>query len=378
MSRTSFAQRVLAMLGLLVLGTMALLAVEMGLAGVDAQSWLRSHWHPLHGLYLRNKAAVDLAVLIVGTSVPAVAGGAAILRKFYYAEIMLPRRLQELANSLKERHLAHRVELLAYVHGSFNTRDFLAPVIFSNPISKLLSIVGYVSRRNQARYFATSIGVLDDQIKTLSTKIQDIQNQKVTGHLIRAAYFTAQASGLDAASAEKRKSIGDARSEYMAALELSAIDLDALEGAAAQSRALEDEASELQYLNRIVATADSKKQPLPHARALRQIAEIYDKRTQPQSWNEARARLVIAIRLLETRIAYGTEEVSEMATAQLLFGEVQTKREKFSAARAALLRADGLFNTLNGARGAKGKARVREALVRLDAASDDKEAPGDE
>ena len=378
MARTSFAQRVLAVLGLLVLGTMALLAVEMGLMGVEVQSWLRSRWHPLHELYLSNKAAVDLAILVVGTSVPAVAGGLAILRKFYYAEIMLPRRLQELANALKERHLAQRVELLAYVHGTFKTRDFLAPVIFSNPVSKLLNMAGYVSTRNQARFFATSVGMLDDQIKTLNVKIEDIQNQKVTGHLIRAAYFAAQGTELEATSPDGRKSIDNARTEYLAALELRVTDLDALEGAAAQSRALGDEISELQYLNRIVAAADQKKEPLRHARAQRQIAEIHGKRALAKSWDEARTRLVTATRLLEPRIAFGTEEVAEMAAAQLLYGEVQTKREKFSAARAALQRAEDLFSTLDGERGADGKRRVKDARARLDAAAGDKEAPGDE
>ena len=378
MARTSFAQRVLTALGLLVLATMALLAVEMGLMGADAQSWLRSQWHPLHELYLRNKTAVDLAILVVGTSVPAVAGGLAILRKFYYSEIMLPRRLQELANALKERHLAQRVELLAYVQGAFKTRDFLAPVIFSNPVSKLLNLVGYVSTRNQARFFATSVGMLDDQIRTLNTKIEDLQNQKVTGHLIRAAYFSAQASELEAGGPDRRGSIESARKEYLTALDLRELDLDALEGAVAESRALEDETGELQYLNRIVTAADPKKQPLRHARAQRQIAEIHGKRALSKSWDEARTRLVTATRLLEQRIAYGTEEVSEMAASQLLYGEIQTKREKFSAARTALQRADDLFSTLNGERGADGKRRVKDARARLDAAAGDKEAPGDE
>ena len=378
MAASSFAQRVLLALGLMVLATMALLAVEMGLLGEDAQEWLRSYWHPLQVLYYNNKSAADMAILIIGTSVPAVTGGLAILKGFYFAEVMLPMRLQELATALKEKHLTHRAALLAYVQGPFKTKDFLVPAISSDPISKILSLFGYVSMRNRARHFATSVGLLEDQIKTLEIKIEDIQNQKVTGHLIRAAYFTAQAAELRAANSDWKKSIQSARAEYAAALKLREHDLNALEGAARQSRLLEDETNELHYLNRITVAADQTKHPLQHARALRQIAEIYDKRASTQSWNEARSRLVTAARLLEQRIAYGTEEVEEMAKTQLVYGDVQTKREKFIASRTALSRANDLFDTLTDERGKVGKDLVKAAIARLDAAAGDKEATGDE
>lgn len=378
MATSVFAQRVLRVLGFLVLVTMALLAIEMGLVGPAPQSWLREFWRPVRDLYLANKPPADMAILIIGTSVPAVTGGLAILKGFYYAEIMLPKRLQELTSALKVRHLVQRSELLAYVNRPFKTRDFLVPAILSNPFSWLLSLSGHVSTRNQARQFATSVGVLDDQIKTLTITIEDFQNRKVTAHLIRAAYFVADASKHQAGTAEWRTSIETTRAEYVAALSLRERDLDALEGAAAQSRTLMDEPSELLYLNNLVAAADQKKHPLVHARAQRQIAEICDKRALPKSWDEARTRLVTASRLLEQRTAYGTAEVAEMATVQLVYGEVQTKREKFSAARTALDRSRELFGTFQGNAKSEGQLRVAAAMKRLDAAAGDREAPGDE
>jgi hypothetical protein len=65
-----------------------------------------------------------------------------------------------------------------------------------------------------------------------------------------------------------------------------------------------------------------------------------------------------------------------MARTELLYGEVQTKREKFSAARDALRHAQELFATLNSSNGADGATKVVEAIKRLDIAARDREAPG--
>ena len=65
-----------------------------------------------------------------------------------------------------------------------------------------------------------------------------------------------------------------------------------------------------------------------------------------------------------------------MARTELLFGEVQTKREKFSAARDALEHAAKLFATINNTEAEQGRALVEEASKRLEVAARDKEAPG--
>ena len=67
-----------------------------------------------------------------------------------------------------------------------------------------------------------------------------------------------------------------------------------------------------------------------------------------------------------------------MAKTQLVYGDVQTKREKFIASRTALSRANDLFDTLTDERGKVGKDLVKAAIARLDAAAGDKEATGDE
>lgn len=85
-----------------------------------------------------------------------------------------------------------------------------------------------------------------------------------------------------------------------------------------------------------------------------------------------------ASKALEPRVAFGTPEVIEMATILALLGEVQTKREKFSAARTALERAETLFGTIKGNDGVSGGSRVEQALNALNEASRDDGAPGDD
>jgi len=67
-----------------------------------------------------------------------------------------------------------------------------------------------------------------------------------------------------------------------------------------------------------------------------------------------------------------------MAAILTLLGEVQTKREKFSAARTALDRAESLFATIKGRAGTSGGSRVEQALNALDEASRDDGAPDDD
>src|SRR5215469_13144937 len=102
MATSSFARRVLWSLVFFVCATTILLATYVGIFGEAAQVWVQAETLPLRLAYRANEVAVDLAVVIIGTTVPAVIGGLAILKGFYYAEMNLPRRLQELADAPRE------------------------------------------------------------------------------------------------------------------------------------------------------------------------------------------------------------------------------------------------------------------------------------
>jgi hypothetical protein len=379
MATSAFARRVLWFLVFFVCISLALLATYIGMFGEAAQIWLHTHLLPLRATYRAHKGAVDLVALVIGTSVPVVTGGLAILRGFYYAEINLPKRLQELVDAARQQHLHQRPRILSYVKTPFDTTDFLTPTILANPFSELLKLVGWVSLRNQARDFATSVDQFTAEIRTLNLKREDIENRKVTGHFLRAAYFEA---GALAAEDQRDQSpnwkigVESALKEYKAVLALRPDDLDALHWAAVQCHRLEDEAAESKYLETTITVAAQKKNNLAQARALRKSARIIDLRSSPNEWNAARAQLVTARRLIEHKAGGGTPEARELAETLLLYGDVQTKREKFRAARRALNRAALLFATTPADVRQSGKERVNHALARLDEAFGDKEAFG--
>jgi hypothetical protein len=355
----------------------SILLIDMGVFGAELQSRLRTAMELVQDANKANKEAVEFALKLAGLVVSAVVGALGILRTFYYAEIMLPKRLQELADKVKHQHLVQRRELLAYVNGPFSTKDFLVPTIFANPFAKLGSLCGYLSIRNQARQFANSVERLDGEIKTLATTMEDFKERKVTAHLVRAAFHQAVALTFEITTLDWRRSMELAREEFIAALTLRPDDLNALDGAACQSRVLTDENNELIYLNRIVVAAKINEFPLQHARAQRQIAEIFANKGQPRLLDEARSRLDTAIGALTGRASASTQEASEMATAERVYGEVQTKREKFTAARNALMRANYFYGTVDGPYGIEGRRLVGEAIKRLDAVAGDKEAAVD-
>jgi len=297
-----------------------------------------------------------------------------ILKGFYYAEINLPRRLEELAVKAREAHLHERSALLAHVRVQFDTRDFLSPTILANPFAQLLRLFGFETLRTRARDYASSVEQRKGEIEALAARKDDIENRLVTGYLLRGVYHAARAAEVPSGSLEWRAHSQRALAEYEAALELRPADLDALEGAVRQCQLLHDETKELNYLERIVANAGNNL--LMHARALRLIARIWNRRNHPQDWNEARAQLVTAWRLLDHRAVDGSPEAAELAETLLLYGEVQTKREKFSAARTALNRAHSLFLRLGSEAGAAGVTSAVTALQRLDDIAGSSEALG--
>ena len=365
MVTSSFVNQVVWCLIVLVGAAPLLLVIEVGGFGTTAQSYFRSLWHPLYAVYQAHKSSFDLLILVIGTTVPAVSGGLAILKGFYYAEMNLPKRLQELVDRVREQHLHERPKLLSYVSGPFDTRDFLVPTILSNPLAQMLRLFGWVSLRNQVRDFASAVDQFQDEIKVLATKKEDVENKKVTAHLLRGAYFAAKAKEFDQISLDYRGHIEKSLAEYEAVLAMRGADLDALEGAAVQAGAIGDVTKQRSYLDSAISVADLQKQLLRHARALRKSAVIIERGGTPNDWNLARGRLLAGWKLLDRKWANNAAEALELAEILLLYGDVQTTREKFYAARRSLERAGALFAAVEGDVGEMGTGRVKAVLARL-------------
>ena len=136
---------------LLLFATVLTLAAELGFLGIQAQTIARSLIANAQSYYTDHKTAFDYAFLAIGSSLSVVSASLAILRGFYYAERNLPVRLQELANKDFTKHLNERAELLSYMHAPFETQDFLKPVMFADPFSRMMNMFGLPSKHYRAR-----------------------------------------------------------------------------------------------------------------------------------------------------------------------------------------------------------------------------------
>jgi len=376
MERSAFAYRVLMALGFGVISVILFVAAYVGVFGAAMQSWLQMKLAPAIDLYRGHPDAFQLGILLIGTGVSAVTGSLAILKAFYYSEVNLPARLHDLIEATKTHHLSERPELLAYVRGPFKTQDFLVPAILANPMARLLQVFGISTIRHRAREYAASVKVRAREVAALAAKKEDVENRMVTGHYLRGAYFTTLAQGCVPNSPEWLSNVENSLSEYETILRFRPRDIEALEGAASLLALIPNRQNEfLGTLRRIDSAARRQKRPVEQARALRRLATIEAEKIDSAAWNTARDYLVSARKLLDDDHVVGDTDSAELAEVLLLYGDVQTKREKFSAARGALDRAMRLFSVRNDTAAI---AKVGDAIERLNEAANDEEAPGPE
>jgi tetratricopeptide (TPR) repeat protein len=326
---------------MLVGATLVILALNVGVFGAHAQVLVSFLLRPALDVYASNKPIVDQAAVVIGTSVTAVTGGLAILKGFYYAEMNLPRRTQELIDEARDRHLHDRAELLSYVGGNFNTKDFLAPTILANPFAQVLQIFGWESLRTRARDVATSVERLAGELKNLETWREDTENRKVTAHLLRGACFGLQALEQAEGSLERKKLLEGSLTDYIEALMLRPTNLDALEGAALQAGILGDTQQRLGFLNRIVDAADEEKNRLRRVTALHESAKILNASLDLNEQRLARERLVKVTQLLDEKVP---DERMKLANTLHMYGDVQAKRGKIPTARKSFDRVIKLFD----------------------------------
>ncbi len=256
MESGTFVRRVVFALYFLIISTLIVVAGVAGLFGSVIEVWLETRVGEIQRLYGDHKAVFDWSILILGSSIPAVTGVLAILKGFYYAERNLPDRLNDLLENASHKHLAERPAMLAYVTQPIDREEFLVPSIYSHPFARLGRMLGISSQHYRTKEFACSVDLFNGELNTLSAKTAEIENRMVTGRLIRGAHFSAKAAVLPVDSSEWRDQVSLALDEYRAALKIRGSDLDALEGAAVQHRALGNDIEELKFLARVVVAAE--------------------------------------------------------------------------------------------------------------------------
>jgi hypothetical protein len=236
---------------------------------------------------------------------------------------------------------------------------------------------------------ASSLGDLKDDLEVVEARRRQVEAQTVTAYLLRGAE-KAGGAALEAPHSDGRRERNDAAlQEFLKALEVDGDDVDALELAAKQYMLLAEHQLARKCLEKMASAA--KDDPLRRARALRLQAEILEKENAATPLDQARGLLITAIEEVLLPFKHSSpERTLELAKAYRVRGEVQLKREKFTASGDALLEAQACFARLRrGARnGRKGKLGLfgpaaeeglestECALKRLAQAKKDREAPG--
>ena len=238
MLRTRFVARLYGLALLFVLAVLIVLGLRIGLFGEQARLYTHGLLGPALSLYAENKDLIDKSIVAILTVGTAITGALGLLKSFYYADANLPQRLQEMIDQAADRHVHERAQLLQYVGGKYDARDFLTPGIFANPVAEVLRSVGLEGIHTKARSIATDVQRLGKEIQSLTLARTHAENVKVTGHLIRGVHFSKLARELDEDPPKIKKALNDALAEYEAALALRAEDVVALEGAIDQCEAL--------------------------------------------------------------------------------------------------------------------------------------------
>ena len=275
-------------------------------------------------------------------------------------------------------HLNIRPALLAAVNDPVAPSSFVTPIVYAGYFDWLLKAAGFRNGRVAARTLAGSVDRLKEDIAVVRARQEELEAHTVTAYLLRGAQLAGQAGLLPESNPARRDQNEKALQEFLAALKVKGDDVDALELAGKQSLVLGDDEPALRYFQRMGAAAKTNEFHLQHARALRLQAEILEKRSRPSDWDDARGILITAIEEVLAEIKRSSpDKTLELAKAYRVRGEVQMKREKFTASRTALDEALPLFEKL-GPQGKDGVKSTKAAIERLDAAEKDREAPGDD
>jgi tetratricopeptide (TPR) repeat protein len=381
---------VLLAFGLFVIVVLLMLAIQMGALGPVAQDVLNEFWKSLDDFYKQHKAVIDKAAWTIGIAGSFVTAVLTIHRSWYYAELNFPRRLKEWMERAISGHLEVRPELLATVNDPVAPTSFLTPIVHYGYFDWVMGRTGLGHARARARVLAASLHDLKDDLGVVEVRRKQLETQTVTAYLLRGAGLSGEAA-LEVAHSDPWREKNDAAlKEFLQALDVKHDDVDALELAAKQYLILGEHPHALDCLEKMASAA--KNEPLRRARALRSQAEILEKESTDASLNAARSLLIATIdEVLLPHKRSSPERTLELAKAYRVRGEVQLKREKFTASDDALLEAKARFERLlRGARNARdgelrlfgqvaaeGLASTADALRRLAQAKKDNEAPGE-
>lgn len=247
---------------------------------------------------------------VIGIVVSTISAAIALAAGWHFAEINLPRRLEDLKNSLLDQitfQQPRQIEL---------ARQGIGPLIPDIEISRMTLVRKWLSawsEKEGVRVLAASSKHLERQASALSAALKEAQKQQITAHIIR---------GYQLATGDNKNV---AFKEFVAATAVDINDTLSRDIAAGWARLLNDQVNELDILKEMQQAARRTSAAIEEARALRREAELLRKRSDGTDLVDARDRLNDARVLLQPLIS-GQEAKRELGRVYTLFCDVQCDR----------------------------------------------------
>ena len=344
--------------------------------GPTAQSWLRSQYTPILPWYKENRDALELAAKWIGGAFSAIFAVFAVYKSYYYAEFNLPDRIVDFVKRTIKRIVRVRRPLLTTLFGP-SIFEALSPMSATAPSRLNVRAWTQVRRsKRAAKDLVEAQKSLDDEIKVLGIRKAHCETQRVTAHLVQGLQLSAEALLMQRNAEAQLQRKESALAEFEKALMLKGNDLDALQFAAREAKALNDEVGAIGLLQRMASAAEAQRDPIRQARALRFQAQIFDERGTKRGWDAARPLLVSARDVLEAAQNRSLEKILELARVRELLGAVQIKREKFSAATQELGKSTSAYSLLADPERSAGIERVDALVAQITQRGDEPDEPG--
>jgi hypothetical protein len=308
--RNSFAWLFL-FVGLLLLIGSALAA----LAFIASQGWLPPEWQWVKVALdqVAERISPGLKFLAwLGGILGSLAGAAfTLLASWHFAEMNLPKRIEDLKNAMIREHLLLQPRFIALA------RSGLGPVLNNVEASRLMLLRKWLSwgDKERARILAASANQLGKQSSALAAAAREAEEQQITAHLIRGYQYASQ--GDDEKAFE----------EFMSATKVRVDNIVSRDIAAGWARRIHKQEKEHELLEEMEQAAIRVQATIDQARAMRRRAELFDKRRREVDWCEARDRLDIAVGILEPLVS-DQEAKLELGRALTLYCEVQCERKR--------------------------------------------------
>jgi hypothetical protein len=276
---------------------------------------------------------VDRAVRVLGAAGTAATAAFGVWKSLRYAERNLPQRLREFLAKTELRLLQDRSPLLAAISEPGNRVYAKKSVFHVRALNRALGEIGFSKFSAADESLRQSLHEIDEQIATSNVQKRNMEEQKVTAHILRGSIASARAESNGKATAASDADRGFAELEFTRALDIRPQDLDALELRGRQRELRGNLTGAIEDFEQLTAAANTAGLPVRIARGYRCQASVREREGTPAKLSEARRRLQDGIDAIGAIGSLNQEALLEKARIHEAYGRLQIRRDRLYSAK---------------------------------------------